>query len=270
MSSADQRKKEEAFNRFLQIPHPSAQPTSGLPTVDAPQFSFRLIRETSPGQPEINDLWAVTNLSHTNTRIRRANPDMTETFRIGLYKTWYSANRKTILLLERTPADKHGVSIVGSSITLPLTTSTFELIQNGHLPVVGLGDKICPEGAAFDVLLLDTWVLHNDYQDIESFFGGRKKHGGYGNALPLLHLALFWKPSSKLPLELYAEPDSQSMRRLLEQLGFAWTAKTAIGEPLLKMEYPAPGKPAPEQVLDRMRMEQVARKIEECHSWPLA
>jgi hypothetical protein len=59
------------------------------------------------------------------------------------------------------------------------------------------------------------------------------------------------------------------MNRFLERIGFAPTSKTAIGQPLLQMQYPLQGKPTAAGMLDRVRIEQVVGKIEECASWPL-
>jgi hypothetical protein len=270
--SATEKQKEKSFNRFLKLPDPTAQPNPTAAADNAPHFRFRLIRESVPGTPNIDDLWAVVYLSHNNNRIRRANPKITPEIRFGLYGLWYESNRNSILLLERIPADKHGISIIGSTVILPLQQANFSLIESGGLPVVKLDqDRICGAGKAFDVLLFDTWVMHEDYQDFErSFFSGWKKHHGYGNLLPLRHLAMFWRPSEKTPLRVYAEPDSISMNRLLDRIGFASASKTAIGQPLLQMRYPLHGKSTAEAMLDRVRTDLVVRKIEQCASWPLA
>jgi hypothetical protein len=270
MSASVARQKEEAFGRFLKLPNHQAQ-AGRSPTLEAPNFMFRLIRESAPGKPNIDDLWAAVDLSQHNRRIRLANPDMTREVRFGLYALWHGANPNSILLLERIPPDENKVSIIGSTIILPLRQSDFSLIENGGLPVVKLGqDQICGAGEAFDVLLFDTWVIHNDYQDFDpKLFRRPKKHHGYGNVLPLRHLALFWEPSENTPLRVYAEPDSVSMHSLLERLGFVVKSRTAIGQPLLHIHYPLHGKATAENMLDRVHWRAVVAKIEECASWPL-
>jgi hypothetical protein len=270
MSATLARQKEEAFKRFLGVPDPQLQGARSAATVGAPHFVLRLIRRNANGKPNLDDLWAVAYLSHHNKRIRLANPDMTPEMRLGVYGIWYEANPNSILMLERIPADENGISIIGSSIILPLKQDLFSLIESGGLPVVKLGDRICRAGADFDVLLFDTWVMHEDYQDFDGrLFGGPKKHHGHGNALPLRHLALFWKPSDRRPLRVYAEPDSDSMNRLLDRICFQRKAQTAIGQPLLEIQYPPPGPATAETLLDRLRLEEVAAKIEACASWAL-
>jgi hypothetical protein len=260
-----EKHKEKSFRRFLSVPDPTAQFAAA--TVDAPHFRLRLVREGTPGMPSEHDLWPVVYLSHNNEKIRRANFDVDEAMRFGLYAEWYRSNPNTIMVLERIPPDRSGISIVGSTIILPLRQAEFSLIESGALPVVKLGNRICGPGEPFDVLLFDTWVLHDDYQDIERRYFS-KKHYGYGNLLALRHLALFWTTKKKT-LWLYAEPDNPHMIDLLQRICFERKSTTAIGEPLLEMQYPPQGNVTAANILDRMRLEQLAAKVDECASWPL-
>lgn len=95
----------------------------------------------------------------------------------------------------------------------------------------------------------------------------RKRHFGYGNALVLKHLSMFWDPSANQALRLYAEPDAKAMLHLLPRFGFRQHSTTQIGEPLLLFEYPPSQAPSLEEVAQRRYVREVVEKIRQCRSW---
>ena len=262
---------QKTFRRFLDLPDFRSQAPAAAASEAKPRFDFRVIRPTPSGNPEDADLWSVVNLSDRNDHIRRANLDLMPDSRAGLYSIWFRGNPRTFLLLERSPPDKNGVAIIGNTIILPLKQPIFARIEAGQLPVTALQqDDMCGMGQDFDILLFDTWVMHDDYQDIESRFFRRITHFGYGNALTLRHLAVFWNPATKPSLRLAVEPDSQSIMTMLRRIGFATKGQTKIKKPLLELVFPPQGPDTPDNALVRTYVRETVRKIEECSSWNLA
>jgi len=259
---------KQSFERFLSLPDYTAQPNRAHATQQYPRFEIRTVRATPLGDPDESDLAAIVYLSHDNPRIRRANPDLTPEKREGLYTLWFQSNAMSFALLERIPPDANGVSIIGNTAILPLLQKTMDRISQQELAVINLRpEDICGAGETHEVLLLDTWVLHPDYQDSEWLGWLRKRHFGYGNALVLKHISMFWNPGGRQALRLYAEPDAQSMLRLLPRLGFHQHSTTQIGEPLLLLEYPPSGRPSPEDAVKRRYIREVVEKVRVCRSW---
>jgi hypothetical protein len=250
----------ESFGRFLNLPDFATQPGSASGTNQKPRFDYRLMRSDGAGFPDSADLEAVASLSDDNRRIRRANPELTKLMRKNLYALWYRANPQCFCLLERVPKDENQVSIIGNTIVLPLTAGTFSRIQEGQLAVVDLRkEDICPIGQKHDVLLFDTWILHNDYQEPRIF--ARKRHYGFGNYMVLKHLSMFTDVGSKPTFTVYVEPDSNSMLDMLLQMGFAASGHTKISEPLLKLAYPFSDDETIENVAQRQQIESLVALI---------
>jgi hypothetical protein len=254
-------KTEQAFQRFLELPKYSGQPDRVHATQASPRFEIRTMRATASGDPHKEDLAAVVYLSENNKRIRRANPDLTPARREALYTLWFQGNRDVFALLERIPPDPEGVSIIGNTTILPLEQQTMDRLSRAELAVIHLRDTdICGSRAHFDVLLFDSWVMHFDYQGIN-------RHSGYGNALVLKHLSMFWDLTSQPALRLYAEPDTRSMLDMLPRLGFREQGETQAREPLFAFEYPPTGPSDLENVLQRRYIREVVEQVQQCRSW---
>jgi len=255
-------KIKHSFNKFLTLPSYTNQKSNDPPNNVI--FRYRPIRTTLLGQPDDEDLEKITYLSHSEPKIRKANPHLIPDLRRNLYTSWFKSNPNTFLLLERIPPDNKGVSIIGNTIILPLSKKIFWKLYNKEIAVIDLREEdICPLNQAFEVLLFDTWVLHSDHQDYPS----RKKHFSYGYGLVLKHISMFWYPSKNQSLTMYAEPDSEALCELLKCLSFKEIASTKIGELLFEIQYP-PNTPVNiDNATQRKYLDEVVKNIEECKSW---
>jgi hypothetical protein len=256
----------ESFGRFLNIPDYAMQPSRAAATNEKPRFEYRLMHADPAGFPNSADMEAIACLSDDNSAFVGQIQKLTKPKRKNLYTLWFRANRQCFLMLERIPSDENGVAIVGSTIILPLTIGTFNRIKEGQLAVTDLRkEDICDSRLSHDVLLFDTWVLHNDYQ--EPRFFARKRHYGFGNAMVLKHVSMFLNAESEPSLTLYAEPDSVSMRDILLQIGFQARGETKIGEPLLELIYPSTGDETVDNMGCRQQIESLITHIDQVRSW---
>jgi len=259
----------ESFGRFLEQPSLVEQPSREKATLRNPRFEFRLMGKDALGYPDKADLEAVVCLSHNAPRIRRANLDtLPPDLRRALYTEWFLGNPYTFGLLERFPADENGNTIIGNTAILPLRRNTIQRVADGALPVISLTDTDLCTKDDYEVLLLDTWVLHTDHQGKSSWLGKHKEtHRGFGNGLVLRHVAEYWTPSSGKPLKLYAEADTVSMRSTLIRLGFREIGVTQIKMPFLVLNYPPEEPRTLNNVLQQQSLHEAVRSLEAWREW---
>jgi len=227
------------------------------------------MRKDALGYPNKTDLDAVVYLSHHAPRIRRANLDtLPPPRRTALYTQWFLGNPHTFGLLERFPADENGNAIIGNTAVLPLRRDTIHRISDGAVPVISLTDNDLCTKDDYDVLLLDTWVLHIDYQINSSWFGKhRETHRGFGNGLVLRHLAEYWTPSSGQTLKLYAEADTLSMKSTLLRIGFREVGVTKISMPFLVLTYPPEEPRTRDNILQQRFLHETVKSLESWREW---
>jgi hypothetical protein len=275
----------DPFSYFLKIPNFNLQPSGIAATRDLPRFVFRQMRRLPTGAPEPDDLNSVAVLSHDNLKLMlphiRAQLKGENVFSIKdreeLYSSWFSQNPGTFLLLERRPPDRHKVDIIANTAILPLRNRVFKQIQRNEKFVIKLhGQDICAPGVKYDVLLFDTWVMHEDYQDYHfsrSMFKRWRgeKHGGFGQALTLRHLAMFWNPDLRntKTIKIYAELDSEPLIKLIGPLGFTAIGNTATDAPLMELKYPLSKKEQQANLHRYDRIQAMVRCIEKVGTWPL-
>jgi hypothetical protein len=277
VESRDAAALRRSFDRFLNLPRFDHVSHGPIPTQDKPIFLVRPIRTLPNGQPHQGDLDAVVRLSHFDRKIG-ASTDLTLETRERLYRTWFSMSPLAFALLERVPADRNGVSIIGNTAILPLSTVAMERVLRKELEVICLGSNDFASPSEQAHLLLDTWVLHNDYkwgQESDPILPARfhrYHHFGFGNVLVLKHLGVMW--NQHLPLQLYIEPDATSMLTLVPRLGFSQTgsksAKKGTIRPFLVLHFPPlpqTGPPSARQVLQQSLIAQVIDRIRHYRAW---
>ena len=259
----------ESFGRFLEHPSLIEQPLRTEATLHTPRFEFRLMGRDALGYPNKEDLDAVVCLSHDAPRIRRANLDtLPPNLRRALYTAWFLANPCTFGLLERFPPDEKGNTIIGNTAILPLRRSTIQRIADGDLPVISLTDTDFCTKENYEVLLLDTWVLHIDHQSKSSWLGKHKEtHRGFGNGLVLRHVAEYWTPSAGKPLKLYAEADTVSMKSTLLRIGFREAGLTQIQMPFLVLSYTPEEPRTLHNVLQQQFLHEAVLALEAWQKW---
>ena len=277
VDSHDAAVLRRSFDRFINLPRFDHVSHGPAPTQDKPIFLVRPIRTVGSGQPDQADLDAVVRLSHFDRKIG-SSTDLTLETREQLYRTWFSMSPLAFALLERIPADCNGVSIIGNTAILPLLTVAMERVLKKEIEVICLGRNDFASRGEEAHLLLDTWVLHNDYkwgQESDPILPARfhrYHHFGFGNVLVLKHLGVMW--NQHLPLQLYIEPDATSMLTLVPRLGFSQarprSAKKGTIRPFLVLHFPpAPqtDPPSARQALQHSLIAQVIDRIRQYRGW---
>lgn len=269
-ATREERALLRSYARFSAIPayeNPSTEPAA---TQERPRYVVRPMRSESNGYPVDTDLWAVAELSQRDKYIRRSS-SLKLTERAGLYTEWFRMFPLAFAVLERFPADRNGVTIIGNTAILPIRRGSMERVAAGTLEVINLESCDLATSPSDRILLFDTWVLHGDYkwgqcQDPllpQKYYSCQ--HHGFGNVLTLKHLGVFWESGDEL--ELYVEPSAPAMDRLMSRLSFNRINKSEKTKTLRLLKY-LPNEPLTRHnALQHKLTEEVIRSLETYRSW---